>query len=57
MLAGTLQQLWPITACMDNNKKIETRNIKKQSDTRKTTATYNTFLDETRDGHYYILSR
>ena len=36
-------------------KKIKTRNIKKHSDTRKTTATYNKLLDETRDEHYYIL--
>ena len=35
----------------------KTRNIKKQSDTRKTTATYNKLLDETRDEHYYILNR
>ena len=38
-------------------KKIKTRNIKKHSDTRKTTATYNKLLDETRDEHYYILNR
>ena len=36
-------------------KKIKTRNIKKHSDTRKTTAPYNKLLDETRDEHYYIL--
>ena len=29
----------------------------KHSDTRKTTATYNKLLDETRDEHYYILNR
>ena len=40
-----------------NKKKIKTRNIKKHSDTRKTTATYNKLLDETRDEHYYILNR
>ena len=57
-LAGTPQQLWPITAGPDTNKKkIKTRNIKKHSDTRKTTATYNKLLDETRDEHYYILNR
>ena len=33
------------------------RNIKKHSDTRKTTAIYNKLLDETRDEHYYILNR
>ena len=56
--AGTPQQLWPITAGPDTNKKkIKTRNIKKHSDTRKTTATYNKLLDETRDEHYYILNR
>ena len=38
-------------------KKIKTRYIKKHSDTRKTTATYNKLLDETRDEHYYILHR
>ena len=36
---------------------IKTRNIKKHSDTRETTATYNKLLDETRDEHYYILHR
>ena len=57
-LAGTPQQLWPITAGPDTNKKkIKTGNIKKHSDTRKTTATYNKLLDETRDEHYYILNR
>ena len=57
-LVGTPQQLWPITAGPDTNKKkIKTRNIKKHSDTRKTTATYNKLLDETRDEHYYILNR
>ena len=35
----------------NNNKK------KKHSDTRKTTATYNKLLDETRDEHYYILNK
>ena len=40
MLVGTPQQLWPITVVPDTNKKIKTRNIKKHSDTRKTTATY-----------------
>ena len=53
-MAGTPQQLWPITAGWDTNKKKKTRNIKKHSDTRKTTATYNKLLDETRD-EYYIL--
>ena len=59
MLAGTLQQLWPIiTVGTDTNKKnIKKRNIKKHSDTRKTTATYNKLLNETRDKHYYILNR
>ena len=52
----TPQQLWPITAGPDANKKIKTRNIKKHSDTRKTTVTYNKLLDETRDEHYYILT-
>ena len=33
------------------------RNIKRHSDTRKATATYNKLLDETRDEHYYILNR
>ena len=33
------------------------RNIKKHSDTRKTTAIYNKLLNETRDQHYYILNR
>ena len=57
-LAGTLQQLWPITAGPDTNKKIiKTKNIKKHSDARKTTATYNKFFDETRDEHCYILNR
>ena len=45
-LAGTPQQLWPITAGLHTNKKkIKTRNIKKHSDTRKTTATYNKLSD------------
>ena len=35
----------------------KTRNIKRHSDTRKATATYNKLLDETRDEHYYILNR
>ena len=35
----------------------KTRNIKKHSDARETTATYNKLLDETRDEHYYILNR
>ena len=56
-LAGTPQQLWPITAGPGTKKKLKTRNIKKHSDTRKTTATYNKLLDETRDEHYYILNR
>ena len=57
-MAETLQQLWPITADPDTNKKIIiTKNIKKHSDARKTTATYNKFLDETRDEHCYILNR
>ena len=38
-------------------KIIKKRNIKKHSDTRKTTATYNKLLNETRDEHYYILYR
>ena len=37
-------------------KKVKKRNIEKQSDTRKTTATYNKLFDETRDKHYYILT-
>ena len=37
--------------------KKKTRNIKRHSDTRKATATYNKLLDETRDEHYYILNR
>ena len=58
-LAGTPQQLWPVTVGLDTNwiKKIKTRNFKKHSDTRKTTATYNKLLDETRDEHCYILNR
>ena len=56
-LAGTPQQLWPITVVPDTNKKIKTRNIKKHGDTRKTTARYNKLLDETRDEHCYILNR
>ena len=55
-MGGTPQQLWPITAGPDTNKK-KTRNIKRHSDTRKATATYNKLLDETRDEHYYILNR
>ena len=39
-LAGTPQQLWPITLGQDTNKKIKARNIRKHSDTRKTTTTY-----------------
>ena len=35
----------------------KTRNIKKHSDIRKTTAIDNKLLDETRDEHYYILKR
>ena len=38
-------------------KKIKTRNIKKHSDTRKTTATYNKLLEKTSAEHYYILNR
>ena len=34
-MAGTPQQLWPIKAVPDTNKKIKTKNIKKHSDTRK----------------------
>ena len=57
-LAGIPQQVWPITAGPDTNlKEKKTRNIKKHSDTRKTTATYNELLDETRGEHYYILNR
>ena len=55
--SGTPQQLWPITVGPDTNKKMKTRNIKKYSDSRKTTATYNKLLDETRDEHCYILNR
>ena len=55
-LTGTPQQLWPITAGSDTYIK-KPRNIKKHSDTRKTTAIYNKLLDETRDQHYYILNR
>ena len=33
------------------------KNKQKNSDTRKTTATYNKLLDETRDEHYYILNK
>ena len=55
--SGTPQQLWPITVGPDTNEKIKTRNIKKYSDSRKTTATYNQLLDETRDEHCYILNR
>ena len=55
-LAGTPQQLWPITAGPDTNlKKKKQEILKKHSDTRKTTATYNKLLDETRDEHHYIL--
>ena len=36
---------------------IKTRNVKNHGDTRKTTATYNKLVDETRDEHYYILNR
>ena len=54
-VTGTTQQLWPFTAGTETNKK--TRNIKKHSDIRKTTAIYNKLLDETRDEHYYILNR
>ena len=39
-LAGTPQQLWPITLGQDTNEKIKARNIRKHSDTRKTTTTY-----------------
>ena len=53
-LAGTPQQLWPITAGWILIKKIKTRKIKKHSDIRKTTATYNKLLDETMDEHYNI---
>ena len=56
-LAGTLQQLWPIAAGPDTKKKVKTRNIKKHSNTRKTTPTFNKLLDETRGEHYYILNR
>ena len=38
-------------------KKKKNNDKKKHSDTRKTTATYNKLLDETRDEHYYILNR
>ena len=35
----------------------KTRNIKRHSDTKKTTATYSKLLDETRDEHYNIFNR
>ena len=35
----------------------KTRNIKRHSDTKKTTATCSKLLDETRDEHYNILNR
>ena len=54
-LTGTPQQLWPFTAGPDTNEK--TRNIKKHSNTRKTTAIDNKLLVETRDEHYYIWKR
>ena len=38
-------------------KKKKIRNTKNHSDKRKTTATYNKLLDETRDEHYYILNK
>ena len=38
-------------------KTTTTTTTKKHSDTRKTTATYNKLLDETRDEHYYILNK
>ena len=44
------------TASPDTTKK-KTRNTKNHSDKRKTTATYNKLLDETRDEHYYILNK
>ena len=56
-LAGTPQQLWPITLGQDTNKKIKARNIRKHSDTRKTTTTYNKLLEETKEEHCYILNR
>ena len=50
MLAGTPQQLWPITAGPDTNKKKKKKEIfKKHTDTRKTTGIHNKLLDETRD--------
>ena len=51
-LTGTPQQLWQFTAGPDTNEK--TRNIKKHSNTRKTTAIDNKLLVEIRDEHYYI---
>ena len=57
MLAGTPQQLWPITAGPDTNKKKKKEIFKKHTDTRKTTGIHNKLLDETRDEHYYILNR
>ena len=46
------------TASPDTNKKKKKiRNTKNHSDKRKTTATYNKLLDETRDEHYYILNK
>ena len=56
-LAGTPRQLWPITLGQDTNKKIKARNIRKHSDTRKTTTTYNKLLEETKEEHCYILNR
>ena len=44
-------------ASPDTTKKKKTRNTKNHSDKRKTTATYNKLLDETRDEHYYILNK
>ena len=44
------------TASPDTTKK-KPRNTKNHSDKRKTTATYNKLLDETRDEHYYILNK
>ena len=55
-LAGTPQQLWPITAGPDTNKKGQDL-FKNTVIQKKTTATYNKLLDETRDEHYYILNR
>ena len=45
------------TASPDTTKKKKKRNTKNHSDKRKTTATYNKLLDETKDEHYHILNK